>query len=134
LSSPVSSPELYVTLERTWMSNTIKFIDTVIRNIKPIKTRQIFWCYGCPGFGLRVTPSGAKTFVFKYMVNSNSNKRVSRWLTIGQYPEWNIRRARREYDLLYEQVHDYGRDLVADKKAEEEKRKSTYSVSAFIDV
>ena len=116
------------------MSNTIKFLDTVIRNIKPIKTRQIFWCYGCPGFGLRVTPSGVKTFVFKYMINSSTDKRISRWLTIGQYPEWNIRRARREYDLLYEQVHDYGRDLVADKKAEEEKRKATYSVSAFIDV
>jgi len=103
------------------MSNTIKFIDTVIRNINPPRTRQIFWCYGCPGFGLRVNPSGVKTFVFKYMVNSNTDKRISRWLTIGKYPEWNIRRARREYDLLYEQVHDYGHDLVADKKAEEEK-------------
>ena len=116
------------------MSRTIKFIDSVIRNISSHNTRQIFWCYGCPGFGLRVTPSGIKTFVFKYMVNSNGGKRISRWITIGKYPEWNIRRARREYDLLYEKVHDYGRDLVAERKAEAEKQKDNYTVSAFIAV
>jgi len=114
------------------MSNTIKFIDTVVRNIKPTTKRQTFWCYGCPGFGIRVNPSGSKVFVFKYM--SGENKEISRWISIGKYPEWTIRQARKEYDELYEQVYQYGRDPVADRKAEEEKRKATYSVSAFIDV
>ena len=97
------------------MSNTIKFIDTVIRNIAPTNKRQIFWCDGCPGFGLRITPSGTKTFLFKYMTTLSSGKRKSRWITIGKYPEWSIRKARREYDLLYEQVYAYGRDLVEKK-------------------
>ena len=104
----------------------------MVRNIKPITKRQTFWCYGCPGFGIRVNPSGSKVFVFKYM--SGENKEISRWVSIGKYPEWTIRQARKEYDELYEQVYQYGRDPVADKKAEEEKRKATYSVSAFIDV
>jgi len=104
----------------------------VVRNIKPITKRQTFWCYGCPGFGIRVNPNGSKVFVFKYM--SGENKEISRWISIGKYPEWTIRQARKEYDELYEQVYQYGRDPVADKKAEEEKRKATYSVSAFIDV
>lgn len=114
------------------MSNTIKFIETVIRNIKPTNKRQTFWCYGCPGFGLRVNPSGTKVFVFKYM--SGDNKEISRWISIGRYPEWSIRQARKEYDQLYEQVYQYGRDPVAEKKVEAEKQKNNYSVAAFIDV
>jgi len=114
------------------MTSTIKFIDTVIRNIQPQNKRQTFWCYGCPGFGLRVNPSGSKVFVFKYM--SGAKKEKSRWISIGKYPEWTIRQARKEYDLLYEQVYNYGRDPVSEKKAEKEKQKTIYTVSAFIDI
>ncbi|MBT2970520.1 MAG: integrase arm-type DNA-binding domain-containing protein [Candidatus Thiodiazotropha sp. (ex Ctena orbiculata)] len=116
------------------MSNTIKFIDTVIRNIKPTNKRQIFWCDSCPGFGLRVTESGSKSFVFKYMVNVTPDKRVSRWITIGKYPEWNIRKARREYDHLYEQVHDYGRDPVQEEKDEKAKQPEKITVKDFTPV
>ena len=117
LSSPVSSPE------RIWMSNTIKFIDTVIKNLKPKDSRTVYWCDGCPSFGIRVMPSGVKSFVFKYMVRNHSGLRTSRWITIGKYPEWTIRKARQEYDKLYEQVHSYGRDPVKEKKEEEKKKK-----------
>jgi hypothetical protein len=61
----------------------------------------------CPGFGLRVMPSGKKTFVYKYM-----NNRQGRWITIGKYSGWTIRKARGQYDLYYDQVHEYGRDPV----------------------
>jgi integrase len=92
----------------------IKFVDTVIRNLKPEKKRVVLWCESCPGFGLRLTPTGAKTFVFKYTKNGNS-----KWLTIGRYPEWTIRQARTEYDKQYDAVYLYGKDPIAQR---EEKR------------
>ena len=62
----------------------------------------------------RIRPAGEseriKGFVFKYM--GGENKKKSRWISIGKYPEWSIRKARREYDQLYDQVHSYGRDPV----------------------
>lgn len=111
------------------MSNTIKFIDSVIRNIKPTNKRQTFWCDGCPGFGLRVNPSGSKVFVFKYM--GGEDKKKSRWISIGKYPEWSIRKARREYDQLYDQVHSYGRDPVEEEKALKLQNEGKVTVEEF---
>jgi integrase len=68
------------------------------------------------------------------MANPTGKKRISRWITIGKYPEWSIRKARAEYDRLYDQVHKYGRDLVAERKEEAEKEKDIFTVAAFIDV
>lgn len=93
------------------MPETIHFIDTVIRNLKKHKMRRVYWCEGSPGLGIRVTPTGTKTFVYKYMAG-----RTSRWITLGQYPELSIREARAEYNTLYESVIDYGRDPVEEEK------------------
>ncbi|MCP5230238.1 site-specific integrase [Accumulibacter sp.] len=108
------------------MPTTIRFLDTVIRNLKPSNSRDTYWCDGCPGFGLRITPTGRKSFVYKYM-----HGRKSRWITIGRYPEWSIRRARREYDKLYEQVHAYGRDPIAEKKALEAAQNARETVESL---
>lgn len=114
------------------MTNTIKFIDTIIRNIKPTKKRQTFWCIGCPGFGIRVNPSGTKVFIFKYM--GGDQKNISRWMTIGRYPEFSIRQARIKYDEFSEQVYDYGRDLVAEIQEKKKKQKKSYTVEEFVEV
>lgn len=68
------------------------------------------------------------------MVNPSGNKRISRWITIGKYPEWSIRKARSEYDRLYELVHEYGRDPVAETRSEKQNKREDYTVAAFIDL
>lgn len=103
-------------------------MDTTIRSLKPGSKRQVYWCNGCPGFGLRITPSGTKSFVFKYM-----SSRESRWVTLGKYPQLSLQEARRQYYDLYEQVNDYGRDPVQEEKDELERQKLQPTVSAFID-
>ena len=111
------------------MSNTLKFIDTVLRNIQPTNKRKIYWCEGCPGFGLRVSISGNKSFVYKYMVGKKS-----RWITIGKYPEWSIRNARREYDDLYEKVREYGRDPVQEIQIEAKAKKDKLTVEDLMNI
>jgi integrase len=103
-------------------------MDTIIRSLEPGSKRQIYWCNGCPGFGLRITPSGCKSFIFKYM-----SSRESRWVTLGKYPQLSIHEARRQYYDLYEQVNDYGRDPVQEEKDELERQKLRPTVSAFIE-
>ena len=93
------------------MPEKIKFIDTVIRSIKPKKSRTIYWFEDSPGFGLRVTPSGTKSLVFKYMAG-----RTSRWVTMGQYPKLSLREARVAYEAVYERVNEYGKDPVLDEQ------------------
>ncbi len=111
------------------MSNKIMFLDSVIRNLKPKSTRKVYFCDGLPGFGLRITPNGTKSFVYKYTANGKS-----RWLTIGKYPEWSIREARAKYYELYEQVRDYGRDPIEEKRLEEEIERSKLTVENFVQV
>lgn len=110
------------------MNTTIKFIDSVIRNLEPTDKRQIYWCDGSAGFGLRLTPSGSKSFIYKYM-----NGRQSRWITIGKYPQWSIRKARQSYEDYHEQVNDYGRDPISEAQEEKKRQQDKITVSAFLD-
>jgi len=103
-----------------------KFIDTVIRNLKPEKKRQVLWCEGCPGFGLRITPTGIKTFVFKYKKNG-----TSKWLTIGRYPEWSIRQARIEYDKQYDAVYLHGKDPISEREEEKARIENEKTVEQY---
>ena len=63
------------------------------------------------GFGIRVTASGTKAFVFDYRVN-----RRHRRLTSGRYPSWNATAARERAKKLKLQV-DRGRDPLGEKEA-----------------
>lgn len=52
---------------------------------------QVVWDSDIPGFGLRVTPAGARTFVFQFRTGRTEQGRIS----IGRYPAMTVDEARK---------------------------------------
>ena len=65
------------------------FTDAQIKNLKPKKKRSIVWEDGATCLGLRITPSGKKSFIYMYRYDSRS-----RMMTLGQYPVLTLADAR----------------------------------------
>jgi integrase len=60
-----------------------KLTDFQIKNLKAQDKRYTEW--GERGLGVRVTPNGVKTFIFKYRFDGKV-----RWMTLGTYPELTL--------------------------------------------
>ena len=71
---------------------------------------RFLWDTEVKGFGLRVKPSGVKSYVLKYRIGSRTRR-----LTIGQHgPLWTTEEARRRALELLRRVRE-GRDPAAEK-------------------
>jgi hypothetical protein len=67
------------------------------------------------GFGVRITSSGARAFVFNYRSLAGRERR----LTIGGYPEWSVKAVRKKAKALRRDV-DNGYDPLGERIAERE--------------
>ncbi len=85
-------------------SEYINLTDKGIQHLKPFVTRRVVWATGLQGFGIRITPKGTKSFVYKYDVDGQD-----RWLTFGQYPKMKLSEALKKYGEALEKV-DAGDD------------------------
>jgi integrase len=105
--------------------SSTKLSDRLIKTL-PLPTAGSLVIYDAdlPGFGIRLTASGARSFVFNYVV-----QRRERRLTIGRFPTWSTTAAREEAKGLKRQVNlgidplEVGRTLAA--KAEPERSAPT---------
>jgi integrase len=89
LGSPLGSPS----------TEQIVFTDKSIKYLQPSEKRRLVWAKGLKGFGIRITPKGTKSFVFKYDVDGRD-----RWLTFGQYPKLKLAEAFKKYGEALEKV------------------------------
>ena len=65
------------------------FTDSKVKNLKPASERRIVWEEGQTCLGLRITPTGKKSFIYMYRHETRP-----RMLTLGQYPALTLADAR----------------------------------------
>ena len=70
----------------------MRFTDVGVRNLKPKAQRYDLWEDGRSGFGVRVAPSGRKTFQYMFWKDGKARR-----LTIGRYGEMTLADARLKY-------------------------------------
>ena len=99
----------------------------------PEKGQRLVWDSDVPGFGVRITAAGARSFIFNYRVRGTGRERR---YTIGSVADWKVTAAREEAKRL-RKVVDLGGDPIGEiederRKADEEKRRSK-TVGQLID-
>lgn len=66
------------------MTDRVKLTKRAVDALKPSEKRFVAWDSEISGFGVRVAPSGRKTYVLKYRVGGGRSGRV-RWAVIGAH-------------------------------------------------
>jgi integrase len=90
-----------------------KLSDQLARDIIPPKSgNQIVYDNRLSGFGIRVTASGARSFILNYRIKGRERR-----ITLGQYPTWTVLAARKQAEQLRRQI-DVGIDPLEERIAE----------------
>ena len=90
--------------------------DLSLRSLPSVPNRQVdVYDTRVRGFGVRVSPSGAKSFFVYYRIG-----RLARRLTLGRYPNMKLGEARERARTALLAVSD-GRDPAADKKVQRDR-------------
>ena len=96
-----------------------KLTDRAVKLLKPRSERFEVWDSSTPGFGVRVSPAGRKSFIFLYRFEGRARR-----MTIGVYPRMSLASARTRHaearELLEEKGRDPGSELVKGKRARRE--------------
>ena len=80
----------------------MKLTERVVKSLKvPSEGHEITWDTEIKGFGIRVTATGATSFVLSYRIF-----RRQRMYTIGRFPEWSVAAARNEAIELRAKIRD----------------------------
>ena len=95
----------------------------VDRARRPATGQTFLWDNTVKGFGVRVLPSGSKTFWFQYRPRGGT----SRMIRIGSYPAISVAKARKVAQGFAGEVA-HGGDPAADLQAERMRDKATLRV------
>lgn len=113
---------------------TQKFTDLFVRSLKP-KAKE-YTTREKGGFGIRIMPTGRKVFFFLYRVDGQR-----RFLNLGEYPDIELKEARKKYEAAAAQVKllkdglPGGADPVQvkmDKSVEREVHRKAHTVADLI--
>lgn len=79
------------------------------------------------GFGLRITPKGTKSFIYKYDLDGQD-----RWLTFGRYPKMRLAEALQKYAAALERV-EHGEDPAAENVEANRENRAALTVRQLAD-
>ncbi|MSP80480.1 MAG: DUF4102 domain-containing protein [Rhodospirillales bacterium] len=91
----------------------MKFTERLVAGLKPTERDVFAWDDETPGFGLRIKPSGRKSFIVQYRTNSG----VSRRYTLGPCGVLKLEAARAKARKALVAVKD-GADPASERKAD----------------
>ncbi|OOG42696.1 site-specific integrase [Rhodanobacter sp. C05] len=78
-----------------------KLTKRLVESLRPAVSGDVFiWDTEVTGFGVRVKPSGTRSFMFRYRTPGGGNDRK---VTIGRYPSLSVEEAREHARELYAQ-------------------------------
>lgn len=84
----------------------------VRKALPPVRGQLVLWDDGVRGFGLRVTPGGAKSFILDYRADQRQRR-----ITIGSHPDWTVAAARDVARDLKRDI-DLGKDPMGERRDE----------------
>ncbi|HAU1838727.1 TPA: tyrosine-type recombinase/integrase [Legionella pneumophila] len=97
----------------------MKFIDSYIKNLAPETTW--FEKIESSGLGIRVMPSGNKSWFYRFSMNGKRQK-----MTLGKYPAISLKQAR-EYLAKAQSLKEQGINPIENNKLEKLKEDNTFS-------
>lgn len=98
------------------------FTDAYIKSLKPRSVRYEEFKDG--GFGIRVTPKGLKTWIYRYKINEQRH-----FITIGHYPAMSLSEAKKRFIDLSDMRHG---EVNPKEHIEEQKQKDQSTVKNLI--
>lgn len=113
------------------MNNTIGLTDLKIKNLPLTATQYEIFDSNLPNFGIRVSPGGARAFVFYYRIGRQKKR-----LTLGRYPHLKLKDARELAREAQKRV-TAGEDPQAEKLRDRNEHDSTLFscvVDRYIDI
>lgn len=101
----------------------------VVDASKAAAERYVVWDSDLKGFGLRVYPSGVKTWIFDYRPGEGGRRQVKKRITIGKMGDLTPDQARRKAEELRAQVK-----LGGDPHAEKERRRQALTFAELAEM
>ena len=108
-----------------------RFTDAQLKGLKPQKQRVILYEDGGRGFGLRIEPSGRKSFFLEYRFGEGKERR-NRVLTIDQYPRVTLTKARSIAGQSLEQI-EQGIDPASNKQTKKIANRNALTVNDLVE-
>ena len=104
----------------------MKFTDRQIKALKPKKERYEVWETNGKGFGVRVSSTGRKSFIFLYKFQGTSRR-----ITFGNYPEISLADAHAAH-AKSRQLLEQGSDPATAEQDEKEESRRSPSVKRLV--